>query len=113
MTNYTSYSSEFSETSFWSKIKSMVGNASREVITKAFELFYAYKDGNLSMTQKASVLGALGYLILPIDAIPDYLPIVGFTDDLAALKWAYDTVSGAITAEIKKKAANESKKFLA
>lgn len=104
MTNYSSYSSEFSESSFWSKIKNMVGNAGREVLTKALELFYAYKDGNLSYAEKAAVIGALGYLILPVDAIPDYIPVLGFTDDLTALKWAYSKVSGAITASIKSKA---------
>jgi uncharacterized membrane protein YkvA (DUF1232 family) len=33
---------------------------------------------------KALVIGAIGYIILPIDLIPDMLPVVGYTDDLAS-----------------------------
>jgi uncharacterized membrane protein YkvA (DUF1232 family) len=33
---------------------------------------------------KALIVGAIGYIILPIDLIPDMLPVVGYTDDLAS-----------------------------
>jgi uncharacterized membrane protein YkvA (DUF1232 family) len=33
---------------------------------------------------KALIIGAIGYIILPIDLIPDMLPVVGYTDDLAS-----------------------------
>lgn len=112
MNNYNSYSSEFSETSFWCKIKNIIGKAGREILIIALELFYAYKDGDLTAAQKASVLGALGYLILPIDLIPDCLPVIGFSDDLAALTWAYSTVSSAITPAIKEKARRQIEDLL-
>jgi uncharacterized membrane protein YkvA (DUF1232 family) len=33
---------------------------------------------------KALIVGAIGYIILPVDLIPDMLPVVGYTDDLAS-----------------------------
>lgn len=49
-------------------------------------------------------MGALGYLILPIDLIPDVVPVLGLTDDAAAITLAYDTVKASITPEIERKA---------
>lgn len=41
---------------------------------------------------KARIVGAIGYTILPIDAIPDFIPVVGFTDDLAIVTTLLATV---------------------
>ena len=41
---------------------------------------------------RAALLGALAYFVLPIDAMPDLLPIVGFTDDAAVLAGAIKLV---------------------
>ncbi|WP_332699597.1 YkvA family protein [Bosea sp. (in: a-proteobacteria)] len=46
-----------------------------------------------------TLLGALGYFVLPVDALPDFLPLVGFTDDAAVLAAAIAAVAGSITAE--------------
>ena len=53
---------------------------------------------------KLKVLGALGYFILPLDFIPDFILGLGFTDDLAALAWALFTLRKYITPEIERKA---------
>ena len=50
---------------------------------------------------KAKIIGALGYFILPVDLIPDFIPVAGFTDDLAALTWGIWSVAKNITPEIK------------
>lgn len=103
MKQTNSYSSEFSENSFWGKMTSIASKTGRKLLTMALELFYAWKYGNLSAQDKLVVAGALGYFILPIDMIPDFLP-GGYTDDMAALAAAYKTVSSGITAEVRQKA---------
>ena len=34
---------------------------------------------------KALIIGAIGYIIFPLDLIPDITPLVGYTDDLASV----------------------------
>jgi uncharacterized membrane protein YkvA (DUF1232 family) len=46
----------------------------------------------------------LGYFISPIDAIPDVIPFVGYSDDLGVLVAAVATVSTYITDDVKAKA---------
>ena len=37
---------------------------------------------------KTIIMGALAYLVLPVDVVPDLLPVVGYTDDVAVLAYA-------------------------
>ena len=53
---------------------------------------------------RLTLLAALGYFVLPIDAIPDILPFIGFTDDAAVLAAALAAVAGSITAEHREQA---------
>jgi len=50
---------------------------------------------------KHIMLGALGYLISPIDALPDLTPLLGYTDDAGVLAFALVVVSGHINEEVK------------
>ncbi|MDP3977669.1 MAG: YkvA family protein [Pseudomonas sp.] len=38
-----------------------------------------------------AVVAALLYFVTPLDALPDWLPLVGFIDDLAVLAWVLRT----------------------
>ena len=53
---------------------------------------------------RLTLLAALGYFVLPIDALPDIMPILGFTDDAAVLAAALAAVAGSITVEHREKA---------
>jgi uncharacterized membrane protein YkvA (DUF1232 family) len=66
--------------------------------------YYCATDPATDFTVKATLFGALAYFVLPIDVIPDILPIVGFTDDAAVLAIALKTVAGAIKPEHREKA---------
>ena len=50
----------------------------------------------------------MGYFILPLDLVPDFIPVAGFADDAAALVAVIKTVFENITPEIKEKARNTS-----
>lgn len=73
------YSSNYSESGLWSKLASAAGKAGKELVTNVLILFYALPEA--SVTDKAIIIGALGYFICPIDAIPDMLGPLGYTDD--------------------------------
>ena len=59
----------------------------------------------VSNADKAKIYGALGYFLLPLDILPDFIPMAGYTDDLTAVIWALHTVWKNITPEIKAQAA--------
>lgn len=77
----------------------------------ALQLFYALQDSNTPAWAKAVIIGALGYFISPIDAIPDIVPMVGYADDLGVLTAAIATVAAYITDDVKAKAAAQLKKW--
>ena len=98
------YSKDFSDDSFWDKIKGVLKSAGLEIIYKALQLYYAMQNPNCPMTVKAGIVAALGYFISPIDLIPDFIPVVGFTDDLAAIGAAIAMAHMYIDDEVKRKA---------
>lgn len=98
------YSKDYSEPKFWDKIVAVAKKAGVKVVYAALLLYYVLMSDNTSKGDKAKILGALGYFILPFDLIPDWIPVAGFTDDLAALTWAIYSVAKNITPEIKEQA---------
>jgi uncharacterized membrane protein YkvA (DUF1232 family)/uncharacterized tellurite resistance protein B-like protein len=94
----------FSEENFWTKLKKFALTAGREVVEKALTLYYTAQNPNVPAWAKTVVVGALTYFISPVDAIPDILVGVGFTDDLGVLLAAIATVSIYINAETKEQA---------
>ena len=61
--------------------------------------YYCAFDRATPLPVKASLVGALAYFVLPIDAIPDVLPLLGFTDDAAVLAAAIKLVTSHMRPE--------------
>lgn len=98
------YQSEYSESKFWDKMKKAAKSAGKKVIEMALLLFYVLQSPDVPIAKKTIIIGALGYLILPFDFIPDFIPALGFTDDAAALAAALKTINSSITPEIEARA---------
>ena len=75
-----------------------------KVVYAALVLYYLSRSNEVPMSAKLKIYGALGYFILPTDAIPDVVVALGYTDDLAALAWALYSMAKYITPEIKQQA---------
>jgi len=101
------YSTEFSDEGFWEKLKDYARSSGEEVTMAALKLYYAYDDKNTPTWAKATIIAALGYFISPIDAIPDIVPVVGFSDDLGVLVMAVGAVAAHINSDVKKKAKDK------
>lgn len=95
------YEGYFSDQKFWGKIGKVAKKAGQKLVYVALILFYELKDPNISLKDKGVIIGALGYFILPLDLIPDAIPVAGFSDDLAALIAAYHFISSNVTPQIK------------
>lgn len=59
--------------------------------------YYCALDPETPGKAKAVLLGALAYFIMPMDAVPDILALVGFSDDIAVLTLAIATVRANLT----------------
>lgn len=94
----------YNEDGFWDKVKKYAKKAGLKVIYLALVLYYTANAETTSLSKKGIIYGALGYFILPIDLIPDAIPVVGFSDDLAALVACVAAVASCITPEIKNQA---------
>ena len=106
------YQSEYSESKFWDKMKKAAKSAGKKVIEMALLLFYVLQSPDVPIAKKTIIIGALGYLILPFDFIPDFIPALGFTDDAAALAAALKTINSSITPEIEAKAKAKANEWL-
>ena len=102
--NAERFGRHYSESSFWDKLKHLAGKAGRQVAYPALLLHYVLISRDVPIKYKGIIIGALGYLILPIDLIPDFIPVTGYTDDLAALMTAVKMVSDCVDDEIERKA---------
>lgn len=102
------FAKEFTEDGFWDKIKNYAKIAGESVLEPALKLYYAAEDSDTPAWAKATVYGALGYFICPIDAIPDITPVVGYVDDLGVLVAA----TSAIAAHIKQEHTEKAKRTL-
>lgn len=94
----------YSETGFWDKLKQYALTAGKELVEKALWLYYAAQDPSTPAWAKSVMYGALGYFILPLDAIPDLTPLIGYSDDLGVLAAALAAVSMYLTDEVKQQA---------
>lgn len=81
-------------TGFWPKLARTA--ARLPFADRLLSLYYAARDPETPTTAKGIMLGALAYFVLPIDAIPDILAGVGFTDDAAVIAAVIATLSSNI-----------------
>lgn len=107
--NSDNFSKEYKESSFWEKIKTYAIDAGKDVIEKALTLYYCLLDADTPVWAKTVIVSVLGYFIVPVDAIPDLTPVVGFSDDLGALVSALAIVAAHIKPEHKTKAQEKLK----
>lgn len=98
------YSQHFSEKSLWEKIRNYSKEAGVKVIYAVLLLFYSMQDKSVGIKTKLGIAAALGYFILPTDAIFDFTPLIGYSDDLGVLLFALSQVAIIITPEVKQKA---------
>lgn len=118
LTNYdtifqhiTDYVDKFNLDTFWEKLKSRVTNLGKEGIYQLLLLFYTMQRSDIPAKIKAIILGALGYFILPTDAVPDFIPVLGYSDDLAIVAICVTYVRSWTTAAEEEKAKEKMREW--
>ncbi len=107
MTDEQHYEEAYSEANFWNKLRHYAVAAGREVVEKALLLYYAAQEEKAPAWAKATIAGALGYFIVPLDAITDLTPAVGYADDLGVLVLAVAAVATYINDDVRARAAEK------
>lgn len=97
----------FSERETMKKLKGYSSRLGTQLVYYSLLLYYAFQSPNTPKKAKLTIAGALGYLILPVDAIPDVLPAVGFTDDSAVILYAVYQVLSHIDEDVKEQAGEK------
>ena len=97
----------YSEEGFWKKLRRYALAAGREVVEKALLLYYAAQQEKAPAWAKATIAGALGYFIVPLDAVADLTPAVGYADDLGVLVLALAAVATYINDEVRQQTADK------
>lgn len=98
------YSANYSEESFWNKLQKYGRKAGIKVIYAGLLLFYALREPGTPNWAKGVILGALGYFISPLDAIADFIPVAGYSDDMGMLLLALASVALFINDHVKEQA---------
>ena len=102
--DFMKYKDKFSNNGFIDKISHVAKRAGAKLVYVALILYYTLQSDKVSVKDKAIIIGALGYLISPLDVLPDAFPIVGLTDDLTVLMFVLHKVWGDVSDDIKQKA---------
>ena len=101
------YKDKFSQSAFLEKISRIAKRAGAKLIYAALILDYTPQSDKVSLKDKAIILGALGYLISPLDVVPDAIPIAGLGDDLAVLIFVLKKVWGEVNDDVRAKAKSK------
>ena len=80
---------------FWAKVKRF--GRQLPFIEDLVSAYYCMADPATPRRVKLVLVGVIAYFVLPTDAVPDVLPVLGFADDAAMLAAAIAQVAGAIT----------------
>ena len=102
--DFMSFANKFSPSDFVDNVARIAKRAGAKLVYAALILYYTLQSDKVSKADKALIVGALGYMISPLDAVPDAIPIVGLTDDLAVLLYVLKKVWVNVEPEIKDKA---------
>lgn len=106
------YAETYDEQGFWRKCRRFARSIGRAGLEKAFTLYYATEHKDCTLAHKTAIYGALGYLLTPIDAIPDLTPFLGYSDDISLISAALIAVASCIDDGVKAQARNRVSRLL-
>lgn len=101
--DFMTYKDKFTRVDFVEKIQRIAKRSGVKLIYAALILYYTLESDRVSVKDKAIIIGALGYLISPMDIMPDAIPIAGLSDDIAVLIYVLKKIWGEVSDDVKEK----------
>ena len=105
-TNEFTYEAEVIDSSVIdeSLLQKVLIRAGRSIARPALEAFEMVIDASTPAQVRLTMLAALTYLLMPMDLVPDFMPVAGFSDDLVALTAVITLWNSHITPEVRNRA---------
>ncbi|MDX1476267.1 MAG: DUF1232 domain-containing protein [Saprospiraceae bacterium] len=85
----------------WQRIKHHFRIMGQQTVYAALLMVHAFRRKETPLWAKNIIVGALGYLLAPFDAVPDLTPIIGYTDDLGVLTFGLVTIASYINHDVR------------
>jgi uncharacterized membrane protein YkvA (DUF1232 family) len=79
---------------FWPKMKAVA--AKIPFAEDALAAYYCALDRETPLKVRGMLLAALAYFVMPLDFLPDVMPVLGFTDDAAVLMATFQLIASHI-----------------
>ena len=109
--DFQKYKDKFTQQGFFDQIQRVAKRAGAKLVYVALILYYLIQSDKVSLKDKAIIIGALGYLISPLDAVPDAIPIAGLSDDLGVLLYVLNKVWSSVDDDMKNQAREKLSKW--
>ncbi len=102
----------YSDEKFWNKLMNYAKKAGEKTLYTSLLLYFTAQNPAVPKSAKLTIAGALGYLILPADIMPDFIPVVGLVDDASVIAYALYQVISHIDEPTKQLAHDKMKSWL-
>ncbi len=110
--NAPKFERHYNEDNLRAKLKKHAARWGEKLLYPAMMLYCMMKSPDVPFRDKTIIAGALGDLILPLDAVPDFIPMLGIVDDLSAIMLALKTLNNNLTPEIRSEAREQTDRLL-
>ena len=80
----------------WSNVSVAAAKEKLSVFSRLASAYASGKYRNIPWKTVMTVLAAIIYFLNPLDLVPDFIPLMGLTDDFAVLVWVYNSMRGEI-----------------
>lgn len=85
----------------------------RQLKTEVYALYLAYKDPQTPWYAKVFTALVVGYAFSPIDLIPDFVPVLGYLDDLVIVPLGAFVAMKMIPAQVMEQSRAKAKEVMA
>lgn len=109
--NIESSEMHYSDEKFWDKLFKYGKKAGEKSVYYSLLLYYTAQNPAVPKSAKLTIIGALGYLIFPIDLIPDFIPVIGLADDASLIVYALYQVMSHVDEPTKQRAHEKMKSW--
>ena len=92
------------------KIIEKIRQKAKSLKTEIAAIYYAYQNPKVKLLPKIIILFTVGYALSPIDLIPDFIPILGYLDDLIIIPALIALSIKLIPKEIMDESRNKARK---